>query len=139
MSWRGKLHIQRNNEVFYKKGVFRNFAKFIGKHLCQSLFFNKVVGLLKKILLHRCFPVNFANFLRTPFLTPLVDASEFSPKFLIRLSNFWNNLSWIFTQRQPPRGVLRKRCSENMRCSLININFQKPFLREISFMKVHSI
>ena len=29
-------------EVFYKKGVPRNFAKFIGKHLCQSTFFNKV-------------------------------------------------------------------------------------------------
>ena len=28
-----------------KKGVFRNFAKFTGKHLCQSLFFNKVDGL----------------------------------------------------------------------------------------------
>ena len=27
-------------EVFWKKGVFRNFAKFVGKHLCQSLFFN---------------------------------------------------------------------------------------------------
>ena len=26
------------------KGVFRNFAKFTGKRLCQSLFFNKVVG-----------------------------------------------------------------------------------------------
>ena len=25
-----------------KKGVYRNFAKFTGKHLCQSLFFNKV-------------------------------------------------------------------------------------------------
>ena len=25
-----------------KKGVLRNFAKFAGKHLCQSLFFNKV-------------------------------------------------------------------------------------------------
>ena len=25
-------------EVFYKKGVLRNFAKFTGKHLCQSLF-----------------------------------------------------------------------------------------------------
>ena len=25
-----------------KKGVPRNFAKFIGKHLCQSIFFNKV-------------------------------------------------------------------------------------------------
>ena len=27
-----------------KKGVLRNFAKFTGKHLRQSLFFNKVAG-----------------------------------------------------------------------------------------------
>ena len=38
-----------------KKGVLENFAKLTGKHLCQSLFFNKVVGLrpptlFKKIL-----------------------------------------------------------------------------------------
>ena len=32
-------------EVFCKKGVVRNFAKFTGKHMCQSLFFNKVAGL----------------------------------------------------------------------------------------------
>ena len=57
-----------------KKGVLRIFAKFTGKHLCQSLFFNKVAGLrpqatlLKKRLWHRCFPVNFAKILRTPFL-----------------------------------------------------------------------
>ena len=61
-------------EVFYRKGVLRNFAKLIGKHLCQSLFFNKVAGLrpatlLKKRLWHRCFPMNFAKFLRTPFFT----------------------------------------------------------------------
>ena len=31
-------------EVFYKKGILRNFAKFTGKHLCQRLFFNKVSG-----------------------------------------------------------------------------------------------
>ena len=31
-------------EVFCKKGIFRNFAKVIGKHLCQSLFFNKFSG-----------------------------------------------------------------------------------------------
>ena len=42
-----------------KKGVLRNFAKLTGKHLCQSLFFNKVEGLrpatlLKKRLWHRC-------------------------------------------------------------------------------------
>ena len=55
-----------------KKGVLRNFTKFIEKHLCQSLFFNKVAGLrpatlLKKGLWHRCFPVNFVEFQRTPF------------------------------------------------------------------------
>ena len=50
-----------------KKGVLRNFAEFTGKHVCQSLFFNKVAG-LKKTLWHRSFPVNIAKFLRTPFL-----------------------------------------------------------------------
>ena len=59
-------------EVFYRKGVLRNFSKLTGKHLFQSLFFNKVAGvrpetLLKKRLWHRCFPVNLAKFLRTPF------------------------------------------------------------------------
>ena len=28
-----------------RKGVLRNFAKFTGKHLCQSLLFNKVADL----------------------------------------------------------------------------------------------
>ena len=32
-------------EVFCKKGVLRNFAKFAGKHLCQSFFLNKIAGL----------------------------------------------------------------------------------------------
>ena len=48
-------------DVFCKKGVLR-------KHLCQSLFFNKVPAtLLKKRLWHRCFPVNFMKFPRTSF------------------------------------------------------------------------
>ena len=36
-----------------KKGILRNFAKFTGKHLCQSLFFNKVAGLRPATLLKR--------------------------------------------------------------------------------------
>ena len=32
-------------EMFYKKGVLENLAKFTGKNLCRSLFFNKVAGL----------------------------------------------------------------------------------------------
>ena len=37
------------------KGVFRNFAKLTGKHLCQSLFFNNVAGLIKKETLAKVF------------------------------------------------------------------------------------
>ena len=45
------------------KQVLKNFAKFKGKHL--SL---RPTTLSKKRLWHKCFPVNFAKFLRTPFL-----------------------------------------------------------------------
>ena len=40
------LHFRSSRlEVFYKKGVLRNFAKLTGKHLCQGLFFIKVASL----------------------------------------------------------------------------------------------
>ena len=60
-------------KVFCKEEVLENFAKFTLRHLCQTLFLNKVAGLrpatlLKKRLSHRWFPVNFAKFPRTPFL-----------------------------------------------------------------------
>ena len=56
-------------EVFCKRYIRKNFAKFTGKHLWQSFFFNKIVlDLQKKRLWYRCFPVNFTKFLRTTFL-----------------------------------------------------------------------
>ena len=69
-------------EVFYKKGVFKNFAEFTGKHFCQSLFFNNVSSfipttLLKKRLRHIIFPVNFAKFLKTSFLQNISRATAF--------------------------------------------------------------
>ena len=45
-------------EVFCKNGVLRNFAKLTEKHLCQSLFFNKVA--IHKI--HRKTPVSESLF-----------------------------------------------------------------------------
>ena len=39
------LNRSRHWRCFVKKGVLRYFAKFIGKHLCLSLFFNKVADL----------------------------------------------------------------------------------------------
>ena len=64
-------------EDFCKKGVPRNFTKFTRKHLCQVLFVNKVADLSpetlwKKSLWHRCFAVNFAKYLRTPFFIILL-------------------------------------------------------------------
>ena len=77
-----------------------------GKHLCQSLFFNKVAGLscirnkcgeirsissysvwrrerpatlLKKRLWLRCFPMNFARFLRTSFYKTPLDNCLWAP------------------------------------------------------------
>ena len=42
--------------LFYKEDALMNF---IGKHLCYSLFLNKVLRLQgKERLLHRCFPVS---------------------------------------------------------------------------------
>ena len=57
------------SNVFCKKGIVKDFAKFTGKQLCQSLFLIKLqaatASLLKKKLWHKCFPMNFAEFLRT--------------------------------------------------------------------------
>ena len=67
-------HRSSHRSCSVRKGILRNFAKFAGKHLCLSLFFNEVGGLchadfiLKKRLWHNGFPVNFAKFPRTYFL-----------------------------------------------------------------------
>ena len=56
--------------MFCKKGVIRNFAKFTGIHLCQSLFFNKGAGLRPQ----------FCEISKNSYSykTPLVAASECS-------------------------------------------------------------
>ena len=38
-------HRNSHQRCSVRKSVIRSFAKFTGKHLCQSLFFNKVAGL----------------------------------------------------------------------------------------------
>ena len=63
-------------EVFCKKGVVRNVSKFTGKHLCHSLFFNKVAG-RKKEALARVFSCEFCEISKNTvfYRTPLVAAS----------------------------------------------------------------
>ena len=76
--------------------------KFTGKHLRQILFFNKAAGLrpatlLKKRPRHRCFPVNFVKFLKTPFciehlwwllLRYAGARNKFSTRALLRIFNY---------------------------------------------------
>ena len=45
-----------------RKGVLRNFTKFTGKHLCQSLFFNKFAGIIfHRTPLDDCFSDGFCR------------------------------------------------------------------------------
>ena len=53
-----RLDRRSRPEVFCKKGVLWSFAKFTGL---------RPATLLKNSLWHRCFPMNFEKFLRTPF------------------------------------------------------------------------
>ena len=116
------------------RGVLKIFPKYTGKHLWQSLFFNKVPGLfsksdqihrklrvwshllkrpatlLKKRLWHRRFPVNFVKFLRTP--------------------NFIEHLRWLlheglFGAFQKFFGHCTKKCSFPLRISLVNVGKYK--------------
>ena len=60
-------------EVYCRKNAFLKISQNSQENTCaRDSFFNKVAGLrpailLKKSLYHRCFPVNFAKFLRAPF------------------------------------------------------------------------
>ena len=85
----------------YKGTVWNSFKKFIGKHICRSLFLNKVAGLLPTIFLKNS-PVQtfsceirqfFAEHLRGLFLPcdwfyPFVRWVDLCPKMLLS--------TWVF-------------------------------------------
>ena len=71
--------------MFCVKGVLRNFTKFRGKHLCQSLFFNKITSLrpeacnfINKETLVQVLSCEFCETSKNTFSnrTPLVAASR---------------------------------------------------------------
>ena len=77
---------KQSPEMFYKKDVLRNFTKFAGEHLCQSLFF-------KKETLAQVFSCKFCETFKNTFLhrTPLVTASEFGCFSLL--------LNWVIASK----------------------------------------
>ena len=69
-------------ELFCKKCVLKNFTKFTGKHLRQSLFFKKVAGIRLQLSLKKDsgtgFSCEFCEIFKNIFFyrTPPVAASE---------------------------------------------------------------
>ena len=82
--------------MFCEKGVLRKFAKFTGKHLCQSLFFDKIAGgacnFIKKETLAQMFSCEFCKISKNSFFfrTPLVAASD--PRKVADNRTFWRTV-----------------------------------------------
>ena len=72
-----------------KKGVLKNFAKSTGKHLCQSLFFNKVAGLtcifIKKETLAQVSSCEFREIFKNTFF--IEDLRATASEYFKTLSN----------------------------------------------------
>ena len=80
-------------EVFFRKGVLKNFTKFTGKHLYQSFFVNKVADLRPAHM----FSCEFCEISKNTFFhrTPPVAASSNMETQQKRASFLWSNYQWL--------------------------------------------
>ena len=83
-----------------KKVVIKNFAKFTGKHLYQSLFFNKVVGLrpIEKGTLAQVFSSDFCEDFKNTFFTEHLRVTASVWSCFIPHENIRNSLVVYFIQ-----------------------------------------
>ena len=75
----------RHRRCSVKIGVLKNFANFARKHLCWSLFWPQ----------HRCFPVRFEKFLRTPILKNICER-------LLLSNQTWRCVNYTFSTFTAP-------------------------------------
>ena len=91
-----KIERSSRPEVFCKKGVIKNFTKFKGKHLYQSLFLIKLhawaCNFIKKETLAQVFSCKFCQILKNTYFyrIPLVAASELKSKHIFNSATFLN-------------------------------------------------
>ena len=70
--WKHELNLRRNQcSCSVKKNILRNFANFIGKHLCWSLFLRWLVG-LKLIQLEQQINTQFLFIILAKKLKPML-------------------------------------------------------------------
>ena len=122
-------------EVLCKKGALRNFAKFTGKHLCQSLFFNKVVSLSLQLYQKRDSDTTQQAFvlMKTSWRRLLSSSSEdvfktswrrLGRRKNVMLKTFWRHVLKTSSRRLKDQQMFAGKC--------FSINFAKfprtPFL-----------
>ena len=90
-----------------KKVDLRNFTKFTGKHVYQSLFFNKVAGLrpaplLKKRLWHRClFSCEFCGIFKNTFFKEHFRETDSVDSLAYLDNNFNDNfVIWFYYEKR---------------------------------------
>ena len=85
-------------EVFCKKGILKKYAKFTEKHLCSSLFFNKVAGLRQKNL-QKVLSYMHNSVLNSPLKTPgwltCLNGASLSFQRVTSFKNLFSNCSKI--------------------------------------------
>ena len=116
--------------MFFKIGVFKNFANFTEKHPCWSLFL--ACNFIKKRLQHRHCPLKFAKFLRTPFfITPTVAVCFHMFCFLTT-----HHIGFFETQRR--QGVLHIYVILNVfsRCLYSRVPFEVPTDESVAIFDV---
>ena len=109
-------------EVFLGKDVRKICSKFTGEHLCRSVISIKLQSKFIEITIrHGCSPVNLLHIFRTPFPENTSEGmllvfllNESSPQS--SLTQYKLQLGSLISrvQKQRSRGVLQKRCSENV-------------------------
>ena len=107
-------------EVFYKRVVLKNFAKFTRKDLCQRLFLNKVASgtcnFIEKKTQAQVFSYKFCEIFKNNFFSeqPQENGSELRTPRII-LTNFYyevlliTSIRWKHIQYMEPRSFLLDR------------------------------
>ena len=113
-----KLNIQKQPlEVFYKRVVLKNFAKFARKGLCQRLFLNKVASgtsnFIEKKTQTQVFSCKFCEIFKNNFFTeqPQENGSELRTPRIILINFYYEvllimSIPWKHIQYMKPRSFL---------------------------------
>ena len=101
--------------MFYKKGVLANFAKFTGKYLCQSLFFNKTDAQHSHSYLRRTLSKTITNEYFTDWIFSYLSEVERKSKF--RRNSFYRRKVAFYKDLTRSRNSFHGKNSQKNTCA----------------------